>query len=86
MFFNSFCLWYTNIILYGVIFGLHIKLNNDQSEMSLSNLEVLKQSTQWEILSDWSIYLTVLHMNGWSIAKMNERLPWVDIWTKRYNI
>ena len=32
--------------------------------MSLSNLEVLKQSTQWEILSDWSIYLTVLHMDG----------------------
>ena len=42
--------------------------------MSLLNIKVSKPTTQWsqEILFDWSIYLTVLHIIGQS--KMNERL------------
>ena len=42
---------------------LEVIFSNDQSGMSL--LE--------DFLSDWSIYLTVLHMIGWS--KMNEIFP-----------
>ena len=46
--------------------------STNQSVLSLLNLEVWKLNTLGELLSDLSIYLTVLHMIGWS--KMNERL------------
>jgi len=45
----------------------------DQPAMSLPNLQVLKANTCWDLLFYWSIYSTVLHMNGQS--KMNIRLP-----------
>ena len=46
--------------------------STDQSAMSLLNILVSKPSTRQEMLSDWSRYLTVFHMIGWS--NMNERL------------
>jgi hypothetical protein len=38
-----------------------------------SKFYYLFPSTSQELLSDWSIYLSVLHMIGWSM--LNERLP-----------
>ena len=50
--------------------------STDQSPISLTKVKVLKSSTRAVMLSDWSIYLTVLHMTGLSkINEMNERLP-----------
>jgi hypothetical protein len=45
-------------------------LSTDQSAMSLL---FFNPSTRQEKLYYWSVYLTILHMIGWS--KMNERLP-----------
>jgi len=43
-------------------------LSTDQSAMSL----LYKPNTRQELLSDWLIYLSVLHVMGWS--KINKRL------------
>jgi hypothetical protein len=59
-----------NNIQYGVTSGLIYSTN--QSAMSLLNLMISKPSTHQELISDWSIYLTVLHMIG--LSKMSERL------------
>ena len=58
-----------NDILFGVMSGFIFL--PDQSVMILLNLQVLNQSTLQELLSDWSVYLIILHMIGRS--KINER-------------
>ena len=57
-------------IPYGVKSGFIF--STDQSAMNLLILKLSKLSTHQELLSDLSIYLTVLHMIGRS--KMNQRL------------
>jgi hypothetical protein len=41
--------------------------------MCLSNLEVLKTSREWALLTGWSIYFYYLSMIGWSM--ISGRLP-----------
>ena len=53
-------------IMSGFIFS------TDQSATCLLILKVSKESTCQELMSYWSIYLTLFHMIGWS--KMNKRL------------
>jgi len=60
----------SNDICYGVT-SVFI-FSTDQSVIGLLNLYVSNPSTCQELLSDWSIYLTVLDMIGWS--KINESL------------
>ena len=47
--------------------------STDQSATNLLNLKASKPSTHQKLLSDWSIYVTVLHMIRRS--KINKRLP-----------
>jgi hypothetical protein len=47
-------------------------LQQTKTDTNLPNHEGLKQSIRLELISDWSIYLTVLHMFG--RLKTNEKL------------